>query len=584
MFVVNEDLSIYATRGDIVFFSVSAQDDGMIYKFQPGDIVRMSVYGKKDAEEVVMQRDFPVEEVTESVFIFLSEEDTKFGEIISKHKDYWYEVVLNPDTMPQTIIGYDEDGAKIFRLFPESAEWDDDYHPQPEDFPVVDEELDMTSPRPVANSAIARTLASITATVGQTIDTRAAIATVIAADYKTNTRSWSEAINLAIEAVDNGKVVLPSGFLECDSPLILKSNICIEGQGIEGTTLHFTGCHGITVPRDSYLRFASVKNLSLVGDNNGDNSTYDNTKNGINLDAGVETYQCSVENVRITGFAGKGLYAPYDFNNLYRRVFVSMCGGHGIEVCGLNTCTLENCYVEYVNSGFCGYRIYGNAVMISCNGLGGGGDYWGIFGRNNGAFEDGNNGARQYNVTFLNCNIEDFEVSGCKFLYTGGFAFDNCTFYAKKEGTFEYYIEVADVTKCSSLERVVFESKGATTKNAAKIKCSTNTAKIASFTKGINKFTTDGTTVFNLPYMEFGVYDSYLQQALELGYVNIQGMSYFKLGSKKHSAADNIPTSGESQVGDIVYNKSPAPGGYVGWVCTNAGNPGTWKPFGLIAQ
>ena len=161
MFTMNEDLSIYATRGDVVFFSVTADDNGIRYKFQPGDIVRMAIYGKKEAESCVMQKDFPVTEVTEKVFIYLDEEDTKIGEIISKHKDYWYEIVLNPDTIPQTIIGYDEDGAKVFRLFPESNEIDDNYNPQPEDFPVVDEELDMTSPRPVSNRAIARKLASI---------------------------------------------------------------------------------------------------------------------------------------------------------------------------------------------------------------------------------------------------------------------------------------------------------------------------------------------------------------------------------------------------------------------------------------
>ena len=122
MFVVNEDNSIYATRGDIVFFSVSADDDGTPHKFQAGDVVRIKVYGKKDAETVVLQKDFPVTEVCEEVEIFLGEEDTKIGEVISKPKDYWYEVELNPDTKPQTIVGYDEDGAKVFRLYPEGGE------------------------------------------------------------------------------------------------------------------------------------------------------------------------------------------------------------------------------------------------------------------------------------------------------------------------------------------------------------------------------------------------------------------------------------------------------------------------------
>ena len=122
MFTLNDDNSIYATRGDVVFFSVSAEDDGKPYKFQAGDVVRFKVYGKKDAENVVLQKDFPVVEDTEKVEIFLSKEDTKIGEVISKPKDYWYEIELNPGNDPQTIIGYDEDGAKVFKLFPEGGD------------------------------------------------------------------------------------------------------------------------------------------------------------------------------------------------------------------------------------------------------------------------------------------------------------------------------------------------------------------------------------------------------------------------------------------------------------------------------
>jgi hypothetical protein len=36
--------------------------------------------------------------------------------------------------------------------------------------------------------------------------------------------------------------------------------------------------------------------------------------------------------------------------------------------------------------------------------------------------------------------------------------------------------------------------------------------------------------------------------------------------------------------GDLVYNQAPAPGGYVGWVCTAAGSPGTWNAFGAISS
>lgn len=165
MFVVNEDNSIYVTRGDILFFSVSAEDRETKekYTFKAGDVLRIKVYGKKAAENVVLQKDFPVTENTSEVEIFLTEEDTKIDEVISKPKDYWYEVELNPDEAPQTIIGYDdENGPVLFKLFPEGADIEN-YEPDPEDFPVVDEELNLNSPRPVANRVIARAFINLEA-------------------------------------------------------------------------------------------------------------------------------------------------------------------------------------------------------------------------------------------------------------------------------------------------------------------------------------------------------------------------------------------------------------------------------------
>jgi lysophospholipase L1-like esterase len=164
MFQVNDDKSIYVTRGDIVFLSVSAENDGEAYIFQPGDLVRMKVFGKKDCENVVLEKDFPIVTASDVVEIFLDENDTKIGEVISKPTDYWYEIELNPLSEPQTIIGYDEDGAKVFKLFPEGADIEV-YVPTEEDIPFVDDELDLTSPRPVANQAVAREIERLKYTV-----------------------------------------------------------------------------------------------------------------------------------------------------------------------------------------------------------------------------------------------------------------------------------------------------------------------------------------------------------------------------------------------------------------------------------
>lgn len=161
MYKINEDNSIYVTRGDAVVIPVEAKNykTGAPYTFMPGDLVRIKVYKKKKASEVALQKDFPVTEVTQQVQLFLSGEDTKIGGVISKPVDYWYEVELNPLSDPQTIIGYDEDGAKVFKLFPEGADKEvTEYEPGEEELlnRYLDDELDVTSKRPIENQAVAR--------------------------------------------------------------------------------------------------------------------------------------------------------------------------------------------------------------------------------------------------------------------------------------------------------------------------------------------------------------------------------------------------------------------------------------------
>lgn len=120
MFSINSDYSIYLTRGDIASIEIGAKkSETEDYIFQTGDVVRFRVFEKKRCDNVVLQKDIKVEEETDSVVINLGRSDTKLGELIHKPKEYWYEVELNPDTTPQTIIGYDADGPKILMLFPE---------------------------------------------------------------------------------------------------------------------------------------------------------------------------------------------------------------------------------------------------------------------------------------------------------------------------------------------------------------------------------------------------------------------------------------------------------------------------------
>lgn len=119
-----EGTTIKVTRGDIGVISVNLKnDDGTDYIFQVGDVLRFKVFKNKDCGCVELQKDTTVKAETTEVDIELTKENTKIGELISKPATYWYEVELNPENKPQTIIGYDDvEGAKLFILYPEGGD------------------------------------------------------------------------------------------------------------------------------------------------------------------------------------------------------------------------------------------------------------------------------------------------------------------------------------------------------------------------------------------------------------------------------------------------------------------------------
>ena len=121
MFKINkEDQSVNLTRGDACVIGLKSIDaDGNAYTFRQGEVIRLSVYGKKDCDNVVLQKDYPITADSEEIALFISSEETKFGKIINKPTDYWYEVELNPGPYSQTLIGYDNNGPKLFRIYPE---------------------------------------------------------------------------------------------------------------------------------------------------------------------------------------------------------------------------------------------------------------------------------------------------------------------------------------------------------------------------------------------------------------------------------------------------------------------------------
>ena len=126
MFKIDKETKeIQITRGDIGCIKVQAteEDTESLYIFKLDDVVRLKVTEAKNPDNVVLVKDVKVvEEGLDYVKLHLTKTNTKIGDLISKRVKYWYEVELNPDTNPQTIIGYDEDGPKLFTLYPEGGE------------------------------------------------------------------------------------------------------------------------------------------------------------------------------------------------------------------------------------------------------------------------------------------------------------------------------------------------------------------------------------------------------------------------------------------------------------------------------
>lgn len=104
--------SVYATATDLI--------TNTPYVFQSGDKVSFVVVPENGySEGAVIRKDVIVTEETQEVEIPLTSEDTKIGDMIDEYEDYWYNVVLNDDI---TIIGSDDTGEKVFRLYPEVGE------------------------------------------------------------------------------------------------------------------------------------------------------------------------------------------------------------------------------------------------------------------------------------------------------------------------------------------------------------------------------------------------------------------------------------------------------------------------------
>lgn len=86
------------------------------YQFQVGDKITFNIYEKNGyTKDPLMSKEVEVIEITDSVEIPITEENTTFGNPVNKATIFWYDITLNSNI---TVVCYNEDGAKEFVVYP----------------------------------------------------------------------------------------------------------------------------------------------------------------------------------------------------------------------------------------------------------------------------------------------------------------------------------------------------------------------------------------------------------------------------------------------------------------------------------
>lgn len=125
MLIIENENEIHINRGDTgnIDFMIPLCNNKR-YMFNVGDKLTFDVYEKKGYDKSpVLHKEIEIEEQKDIATFNLTEDDTTIGEVINKPVDYWYEIQYHnkSENSNETVLGYDLDGEKLFRLYPEGS-------------------------------------------------------------------------------------------------------------------------------------------------------------------------------------------------------------------------------------------------------------------------------------------------------------------------------------------------------------------------------------------------------------------------------------------------------------------------------
>lgn len=384
-------------------------------------------------------------------------------------------------------------------------------------------------------------------------------------------------------------VFFPAGRYVTSNTLTVTRTINFLGEGSTTSTIEPTsalagpclqwGVDGDT-PRPAYA--SVIEKIGFYGQN-----TTNSAADGIAMWAS----HTEIKDCIISEFAGNGIYAFESWSNSVNNCYIRLNDLNGIKIYdACNIFVISNCYI--LSNGNNGILVNaGNKVVIENNDIENN-QYSGLFLYNiattamrsisvlNNYFET-NNGAGSYPEIYVNQNsgeISGLIISDNYFESPTNISIDTyevsggCVIANNISTSSQFWIPRAFSSAKIFSENNAPYTTVYTANNVYSPGVYYNEFEGYVVNGRISRFavnTQEGTTKGTL-WSVSGRYAS-------------SPFPTITVGTTTQVYGSAAPTTGANVVGNIVWNTTPTAGGNIGWVCTTAGTPGTWKTFGAIA-
>lgn len=395
------------------------------------------------------------------------------------------------------------------------------------------------------------------------------------------------AIQAAIDyAATKGLTALLYGVHKTTASLVLKCDI--NGNG---ATIHAYDCDALVIEPE--FGFAVYNLIILALDAVGE--WYPKTHTGIKCNgtapAPYSVYRCRFDRIQFIGF-DICIDLRFTWDSILERIHTEECRV-GVRLYGQSVNNhIDNCHLVVLSS------ISGSAsvsTVVSSGGLQG----EGLMVTNSllasGKYGIISDGFLSLNVS--NCVIDLVSTTALQFTSVQAVTISNCWLYSagailRSENVSEYQEQYSKVSNCTmwTVGTGVFigsKNSGWTfIGNTVVAAVNSDAFYLELGSKQVNII---GNVILSVSNIFIGGADCEISNNTGPFTVNhyVQSgrngmMNNHGIGGVQIQNYSGYPIEGTWKRGDMVFTNQPIAGGYVGYICTDAGTPGVWKGFGLI--